>query len=236
MIGRIKAKYTPKTSVSFADRLGVKVADLVSGEAVALIALEGQRIVGTVDCVLRPESSVAADAPRYPRKQHGKLGGGSTPATKVRCSLRRCWRGDKGVSVLPSVSLLMLCRRVEPIPIPLKKSLHSQRLPSGFVPLWAPSIFAQGSCLNLICCPVLSFWRMAFLSRHGRGPAASIPTKAAARDAGVSEELVRPPRGQKAGDRPGARERSGTVREEGKSGDGVPGCCPPERTRPGVVL
>lgn len=33
------------------------MADLVSGEAVALIALEGGRIVGTVDCIVQPVSS-----------------------------------------------------------------------------------------------------------------------------------------------------------------------------------
>ena len=67
----------------------VKVADLVSGEAVALIALEGQRIVGTVDCILRPDSSAPVDAARQPRKQPDKLGGGSTPTTEVHTCIHR---------------------------------------------------------------------------------------------------------------------------------------------------
>ncbi|CAN0257772.1 unnamed protein product [Ectocarpus sp. 12 AP-2014] len=48
--------------------LMAKVADLVSGESVALIALEGQRIVGTVDCIIR-SAAATVDALGQPKQQ-----------------------------------------------------------------------------------------------------------------------------------------------------------------------
>ncbi|CAM9090260.1 unnamed protein product [Ectocarpus sp. 4 AP-2014] len=51
--------------------LMAKVADLVSGESVALIALEGQRIVGTVDCIIR--SAAATVDPLGKLKQQPEI-------------------------------------------------------------------------------------------------------------------------------------------------------------------
>ncbi|CBJ25814.1 acetyltransferase [Ectocarpus siliculosus] len=48
--------------------LMAKVADLVSGESVALIALEGQRIVGTVDCIIR-SAAATVDTLGQPKQQ-----------------------------------------------------------------------------------------------------------------------------------------------------------------------
>lgn len=61
----------------------LKVADLVSGESVALIALEGQRIVGTVDCIIR-SAAATVDALGQPKQQPEIPKVGETTARKVR--------------------------------------------------------------------------------------------------------------------------------------------------------
>eukprot|EP00752_Nemacystus_decipiens_P009990 g8909.t1 len=73
--------------------LMAKVADLVSAEAVALIAIENGRIVGTVDCITQPTNAAAAAAAasaanmqRRPQKQSDSLGGSGTRATKQQPS------------------------------------------------------------------------------------------------------------------------------------------------------
>lgn len=76
-------------AVSVLVYFSVKVADLVSGEAVALIALEDRRIVGTVDCIIQPAAAAAAAAanmPRQPQKQPDGLGGrGARPIQVGTC-------------------------------------------------------------------------------------------------------------------------------------------------------
>ncbi|CAM9994934.1 unnamed protein product [Scytosiphon promiscuus] len=62
--------------------LMAKVADLVSGEAVALIALEGKRIVGTVDCILQ-SAAAAVKTPRQQRQQSDNVGRGRGATMQV---------------------------------------------------------------------------------------------------------------------------------------------------------
>lgn len=75
----------------------MKVADLVSGEAVALIALENRRIVGTVDCIVQPAAAPAANVPRQPQKQPNNLAGGGARTTQViTCTQRSSAAGRDG--------------------------------------------------------------------------------------------------------------------------------------------
>lgn len=54
----------------------------MSGEAVALIALEGKRIVGTVDCILQAVAA-AVDTPRQQPQQSDNPGRGTGAKKQV---------------------------------------------------------------------------------------------------------------------------------------------------------